>query len=125
MQPYVLSAGEMSNYLAPFADERYRKPVWRFPQEIPIEGEPVEVAEAVANYSKWIRETRMQMLLLHAEPGLIMTPAVVDWCKENIRNVEIVNFAEPGGHFLQESNPDGIAANIRRWYAAKCQRGRR
>jgi haloalkane dehalogenase len=38
-----LSEEEMSVYRAPFATPESRRPTWRFPNEIPIEGKPADV----------------------------------------------------------------------------------
>ncbi|MFQ5796172.1 MAG: haloalkane dehalogenase [Candidatus Bipolaricaulia bacterium] len=42
-----LTEEEMNHYREPFKDPSSRKPVWRWPNELPIEGEPADVVEAV------------------------------------------------------------------------------
>ena len=42
-----LSEEEMNVYREPFLDPAHRKPVWRWPNELPIAGEPPDTAEAV------------------------------------------------------------------------------
>src|SRR6478752_6774495 len=66
-----LTDEEMDAYRAPFSDEASRKPIWRWPNEIPVAGEPADVAEIVAAYNAWLQETELPKLLLHAEPGAL------------------------------------------------------
>jgi haloalkane dehalogenase len=46
-----LSEDEMAYYIEPFRKLEYRKPVWRWPNEIPIEGKPEDVAKVVTECS--------------------------------------------------------------------------
>jgi haloalkane dehalogenase len=42
-----LSEDEMAYYREPFRKPEYRKPVWRWPNELPIEGKPEDVTKDV------------------------------------------------------------------------------
>ena len=46
-----LSEEEMNVYREPYLEPESRKPLWRWPNEIPIEGEPSDVNEAVLKYN--------------------------------------------------------------------------
>ena len=111
----TLSAEEMDTYREPFKDPSSRKPVWRWPNELPIAGEPADVAQVITAYNQWLQQTELPKLLLHAAPGAIVTPPVVDWCRQSLKNLRIVDVG-PGIHFLQEDNPHGIGAAIADWY---------
>jgi len=110
-----LSEAEMDRYREPFLDPPSRKPLWRWPNEIPIEGEPADVVEAVAAYSEWLQQTQLPKLLLHADPGVILPALVVDWCRTNLPNLADLSVGA-GLHFLQEDNPEGIGRALAEWY---------
>jgi hypothetical protein len=51
----TLSAEEMTEYRRPFAEPgEGRRPTLTFPREIPIEGNPADVAEIVSAYGTWL-----------------------------------------------------------------------
>ncbi len=64
-----LSEAEKNHYREPFLEPASRKPVWRWPNEIPIEGQPADVAEAVEAYNRWLQQSDLPKLLFHASPG--------------------------------------------------------
>ena len=111
-----LSDEEMDAYRAPFPDEASRKPVWRWPNEIPIEGEPADVAEAVGAYSAWLQETEVPKLLFAATPGALIPAPMVEWARSALPNLEVVDLGE-GIHYLQEDHPEEIGRGIARWVA--------
>ncbi len=110
-----LTQEEMDHYREPFLDPSSRKPVWRWPNEIPIEGEPSDVAELVGRYSAWLRETEIPKLLFYATPGALLGEAGVSRARENLENLEVVHIG-PGIHFLQEDNPHLIGEKLAEWY---------
>jgi haloalkane dehalogenase len=110
-----LTEVEMERYREPFKDPASREPVYRWPNELPIDGEPADVTEIVGAYNAWLQETDVPKLLLHAEPGAIIRAPVVEWCKANLPELEVVHVG-PGIHFLQEDNPDGIGKAVADWY---------
>jgi haloalkane dehalogenase len=111
-----LSDEEMDAYRAPFPDEASRKPVWRWPNEIPIEGEPADVAEVVGAYSAWLQETEVPKLLFAATPGALIPAPVVEWARSALPNLEVVELGE-GIHYVQEDHPEEIGRGIARWLA--------
>src|SRR6516162_1044451 len=46
----TLTDEEMNHYRQPFLEPKSRKPIWRWPNEIPNAGEPADVAAAVVDY---------------------------------------------------------------------------
>lgn len=111
-----LTDTEMARYREPFPDPRSRRPVRQWPCEIPIDGSPGDVHGAVSAYNRWIQETDIPMLLFCAQPGGIIGKAGVDWCRENIANLQVVDIG-PGIHYLQEDNPHGIGEALAEWIA--------
>ncbi len=102
-------------YRQPFLDMSSRKPINQWPNEMPIGGEPTDVAEAVAAYNAWLLETETPLLFLYAVPGALNPPDVVDWWAERAKNMETV-FIGPGLHFVQEDQPYAIGRAISDWY---------
>jgi haloalkane dehalogenase len=109
-----LTAEEMDVYRAPFRDPKSRTPVWRWPNEIPLEGEPKDVVEIVKRYGGWLTASEVPKLLLAFEPGAILGPELVDYCRGHFRNLEIRHLG-PGSHFVQEDAPEAIGDAIREW----------
>jgi len=110
-----LTDDEMAVYRAPYPTVESRKPLWRWPNEIPIEGTPADVTEIVTAYSEWLTKTEIPKLLLHATPGGLIPEPVVQMLKQALPNLETVDIG-PGLHFVQEDNPHGIGEAIRDWY---------
>jgi haloalkane dehalogenase len=114
----TLSDEEMDRYREPFPDEQSRKPLWRWPNEIPIAGEPADVAELVTAYAGWLQETEIPKLLFHADPGALVPPPAVEWARAALPNLETVDLGA-GVHFLQEDHPHAIGRELARWLAAQ------
>ncbi len=110
-----LSDEEMARYREPYPDPQSRRPTWRWPNEIPIDGEPPDVVEAVQAYAEWLGKSDVPKLLLYAQPGAIMREPLVEWCRKNVRNLKAVDIG-PGVHFVQEDRPHEIGEAIAQWY---------
>ena len=110
-----LTEEEMERYREPFKDPAHRKPVWVWPNELAIEGEPADVVEAIEAYSQKLRRSELPKLLFYATPGALMPEAVIEWCRENLKNLTTVDIG-PGIHYVQEDNPHLIGSEIAKWY---------
>ena len=73
----ALTNEEMAAYRTSSRSED-RLPTLVFPREIPIEGEPADVAAVVDNYSEWLAQSSLPKLLINTEPGVIMTGRNLD-----------------------------------------------
>ena len=113
----TLTEREMNYYREPFKDPISRIPIWRFPRETPIGGEPQDVWNAVSQYSRKLQRSELPKLMLYATPGALLTKENVAWCKQNIRSLQSV-FLGPGSHFLQESSPHRIGREVAAWYSS-------
>lgn len=111
-----LTAAEMDHYRAPYIDPPTRKPLWRWPNEIPIAGEPADVVAAVAAYNAKLQQSDLPKLLLSCTPGALITVDVVTWCEQNLKNLKVIDVG-PGIHFVQEDNPHLIGREIANWCA--------
>lgn len=110
-----LTDEEMERYREPFLDPPSRLPTLRWPREIPIDGEPADVFEAVQTYSEWFGVSDVPKLMLRAQPGAILPEPLVQWCRDNMRNLTVVDIG-PGIHFVQEDRPHEIGKAIADWY---------
>lgn len=127
----TLSEQEIAHYNAPYLDPATRTPLWRWPQELPIEGDPADVTAIVEEYSDWLQQSELPKLLLHAVlpedvrpvpmSGIIDAsitnakkhPAVA-WCATHLKNTTAVNIGI-GIHYVQEDNPHQIGRALQSW----------
>ena len=109
-----LSEGELKHYREPFVDRAARKPVWRWPNELPIAGEPAHVAAMQMHYLAWLQKTEVPKLLIFAHPGALTPEAIVAWAKANLPRLQSVDIGD-GIHNLQEDHPAEIAQAIVNW----------
>jgi haloalkane dehalogenase len=105
-----LSAPEMDAYRAPFAEREARRPTLVFPRELPIEGEPADVAAIVEAYGAWMAANDLPKLFVNAEPGALLTGRARDFCRgwKNQREVTV-----EGIHYIQEDSPREIGVALR------------
>ena len=106
---------EMDHYRAPFLDPESRRPVWRWPNEIPIKGEPVDVDAIIQASNVWLTGTNLPKLLFYGNPGAILNKNMVKWCVDNLKNLKTVDIG-PGLHYIQEDNPHLIGEELAKWY---------
>lgn len=110
-----LTDEEMGRYRAPFPTPESRKAVWRWPNEIPVNGEPKDVVDAAQAYADWLKRTDLPKLLFYAQPGALVRAEMLEWCRANLKNLTTVDIG-PGVHFVQEDNPHLIGGELAKWY---------
>jgi len=76
-----LTEEEMNHYRDPFKDPASRRPVWRWPNELSIEGNPPDVTEAIDAYCRKLQQSELPKLLFHGTPGAILPEPIVEWWK--------------------------------------------
>ncbi|KAJ9606990.1 hypothetical protein H2200_009001 [Cladophialophora chaetospira] len=99
-----LTEAEMSHYRAPFLDPADREPIYRFPNEIPFDGHPADVAELVEAYFVWLKTTSVPKLMFWGDPGAIVSVEMAEELAGQMKNVKSVGIS-PGRHYLQEDDP--------------------
>ena len=109
-----LTEEEMEHYRAPYIEPSSREPLYRWPNEIPVEGEPKDVAAIVETYHAWLLKTEVPKLFFHATPGAIINEELASYYMETLKNVTSVNIGA-GQHWLQEENPHLIGAELAKW----------
>jgi haloalkane dehalogenase len=109
-----LTEEEMSVYRAPFPTPESRRPTWRFPNELPIAGEPADVYETLENAHHALAQATYPKLLFTANPGALVSPSVAYRFQQNIKDCKVVELGK-GIHYLQEDHPELIGNTIREW----------
>lgn len=110
-----LSEEEMEHYREPFPTPESRKPLWQYVQDLPLGASKGPVVELMKNYSAWLQHCPQPKLMFYAIPGFITTMATVQWAKENLKNIKLVEMRNEL-HFAQETIPDIFSAALREWY---------
>ena len=103
----------MAEYRRPFAEPgEDRRPTLSWPRQIPIAGEPPEVVEIVADYSRWLSGAQLPKLFVNAEPGSILIGEQREFCRSWPNQTEVT---VPGLHFIQEDSADEIGQALSSW----------
>ena len=110
-----LAEAEMTEYRKPFLRPEDRWPTLTWPRQIPIAGEPADVVQIVADYSRWMAENDISKLFVNAEPGAILVGAARDFCRGWKNQTEVT---VPGSHFIQEDSGPAIGQAVARWIKA-------
>ena len=66
-------------------------------------------------FNKKLRDSHLPKLLLYANPGGLITAEGVEWCRQNLKNLNAVDIGK-GIHFVQEDNPHLIGSELAGWY---------
>jgi haloalkane dehalogenase len=106
-----LGEDEMNAYRAPFPTPASRKPVWRFPNELPIEGQPADVYAMLERDHATLVDSDYPKLLFYAEPGALISPEMAQDYARRLRHCRKVHLG-PGAHYLQEDHPDRIGREV-------------
>ncbi len=110
-----LSEAEMTEYRKPYLAREDRWPTLTWPRQIPIAGEPVDVVQIAADYSKWMAENDIPKLFVNAEPGAILIGPVREFCRTWKNQTEVT---VPGVHFVQEDSGPAIGRAVAEWMQA-------
>jgi haloalkane dehalogenase len=109
-----LTDEEMSVYRAPFPTPESRRPTWRFPNELPIAGEPADVYSILEKAHRALAQSSYPKLLFVGNPGALVSPAFAESFAKGLKNCRVVQLSS-GIHYLQEDHPDVIGATVNEW----------
>jgi haloalkane dehalogenase len=112
-----LTEEEFDAYRSPYPDAASRRPLLRWPREIPIGGEPPGVVATMQAGWDHLRASDVPKLLLHGDPGSIVTAPVVRRCRDELGELTVADVGGPAGHFLPEDRPDAVADALWAWLA--------
>jgi haloalkane dehalogenase len=105
-----LTPEEMARYRAPYREPgESRRPTLTWPREIPVDGEPADVARIVEAYGEWLAKSPLPKLFVNADPGSILVGAQREFCRRWPNQQEVT---VRGMHFVQEDSPDEIAGAV-------------
>ena len=111
-----LTQEEMDVYRRPYVEPgESRRPTLTWPREIPLDGQPSDVAEVVAAYARWLAISDLPKLFINADPGVILVGAQREFCRTWPNQEEVT---VRGTHVIQEDSPAEIGQAIAQWYSA-------
>ena len=87
-------------------------PVFAWPREISIDGEPLAVVEPVTGYADWMAQNGIPKLFVNAEPGAILVGPQREFCRRWRNQPEVT---VRGSHFFQEDSGREIGEAIASW----------
>jgi haloalkane dehalogenase len=117
-----LSDEALAIYRAPFPTPQSRRPTWRFPNELPIAGEPADVYATLEKAHAALARSTYPKLLFSADPGALVSPALAEDLSRRLHDCRLVRLG-PGIHFLQEDHAETIGDTVA-WFIAEVE-GRR
>jgi haloalkane dehalogenase len=108
-----LGEEEMAAYRRPYREPgESRRPTLTWPRQIPIEGEPADVAAIVEDYARWLSASEVPKLFVNADPGSILVGAQREFCRKWPNQTEVT---VKGLHFVQEDSPAEIGEAVARF----------
>jgi haloalkane dehalogenase len=109
-----LTEEEMGVYRAPFPTPESRRPTWRFPNDLPIAGEPADIYAAVEKAHSALAQSSYPKLLFVGEPGALVSPAFAERFADGLKNCKVIHVG-PGLHYLPEDHPKEIGSAVHNW----------
>jgi len=109
-----LTNEEMSVYRAPFPTPESRRPTWRFPNELPIAGEPEDVHSTLEKAHRALADSSYPKLLFVGNPGALVPPTFAESFVKGLKNCRVVQLGS-GIHYLQEDQAEVIGASVNDW----------
>ena len=106
-----LTSEEMEYYRRPFLEPgEGRRPTLSFPRNLPLDGEPPDAVETIAENAKWMAlSVHLPKLFIRGEPGTLMRGRVLEavraWPNQAEVNVK-------GVKLLQEDSPNEIGTAV-------------
>lgn len=109
-----LTEEEMVVYRAPFPTRESRRPTWRFPNDLPIAGQPADVYSVIEEAHRALAQSSYPKLLFVGDPGALVSPAFAESFASGLKSCRLVHIG-PGIHYLQEDNPKAIGSALHEW----------
>lgn len=110
-----LTVEEWDNYCQPFNASGSKQVIWQYLQDLPLaEGNNNGVIDLIDGYSDFLQHSTIPKLMLYAVPGFITTIDTVQWAKNNMKDLTLVDIGD-ALHYPQESNPELMSEEINKW----------
>src|SRR5271165_4056906 len=106
-----LTPEEAEHYRRPFLEPgEGRRPTLSFPRNLPLDGEPPETVQAIAESANWMAHSvDLPKLLVRGAPGTLVRGRVLETVRAWPNQTEV---AVKGVKFLQEDSPEEIGTAI-------------
>ncbi|MEA5366872.1 alpha/beta fold hydrolase [Amycolatopsis sp., V23-08] len=117
----IKKSGDLSGFFAGLPPEyrtAHRVPVLQWARSLPLGGEPAPVVARIEAFGRWLAATsEIPKLLMTFEPGpgTMLTPPMVEWCRETFAALEVVHHDVVAGHHTPEEQPGPIAETLAGW----------
>ena len=110
-----LSKQEKQTYFEPFKTIESRKPIVKFPQELPFNEEGTINEKIAKEYFEWLKKSTIPKLLLYAKPGVQIQKKQLEFYKNNLQKLT-TTYIGRGKHYIQEDQPQNIGEAIEQWF---------
>lgn len=110
----ALHPSELAGYTEPFPTPASRRPIWRWVTQVPVAGDPPDVAQVLEDNAGWLAEAAVPGLLLWATPGAVIGPDRAAELRTTHPGLQVTHVGA-GRHFLPEDQPDAIAGALTTW----------
>ena len=101
---------ELDVYRQPYRNAgEDRRAMLSWPRNLPIDGEPAEVAEVVQRNCEWLAQSELPKLFINGEPGTLARGRLREIIRRWPNQIEVT---VKGRKLLQEDSPDEIGAAI-------------
>lgn len=115
------SPADLAVYQRPYPDPTSRRPLLQWTREIPVGGEPAQSTAILARGWQNLATSQVPKLLVHAQPGAIVTRPVVRMCRDTLPNLTVHDVGA-GLHFLPEDRPTEIGDALSSWLPVRLDR---
>ena len=108
-----LTRDVLRQYYAPFPDYQSRRPVRRWPEQLPL-GPADSTYQALERMGEALPSFDRRVLVLKAAQDPILTMSRAKWLVQTLPNARL-QVVEKAGHYAQEDQPEKVAAAISRF----------
>jgi haloalkane dehalogenase len=112
---------DLDVYRRPYPDPVSRRPLLQWTREIPVGGEPARSASLLAAGWENLSTSPVPKLLVHADPGAVVTRRVVDGCRADLPHLTVQDVGA-GLHFLPEDRPAEVGDTLASWLRTRLGR---
>lgn len=98
-----LSSKEKQKYFEPFPTVESRKPIVKFPQELPFKGDGTANEKIAKNYYQWLKTSSIPKLMLYAKHGVQIQKKHVNLYRKEFPNLTTILLAKANTIFKKIS----------------------
>ncbi|KAL7911751.1 alpha/beta-hydrolase [Trichoderma velutinum] len=109
-----LTDEEMDAYRKPFLQPESREPIFRLPNELPVEGQPENTWSCAKRYMEWLFASNKPKLFFWARPGGLVWETKAEELAQKLKNTKVVYLGE-AIHYVQEDHPHTIGRELANW----------